>query len=464
MNQKIELSDFQRGRYALAPRIVLTPEGAKTDAVIAVQAGAILAVEPRQAFTAKFPDIPLTELKNCAVVPGMVDSHTHAGQTFGKSLICGEPMQIWRRIWLPLEDALDARASYLSAKWMFVEALRGGFTTVVNFNRNSFEQNDAVHEAADDTGIRLVSGVAASTDSPSAATVIESIKCHVSQCRGRSRISPSLCFGFYGASLEGLSLQDLSDIGRYCQEQGILLQMHSNEHFPDVHDCIVRFGKRPIELWDELGVLGEFTLLHHATLVSANEIELLKQRGAGVSYNPVASQWKGNAVAPALEYAHRGIRMGLGTDATRMDAFRNLDAAESCQRIAHGMSVLDFSCGGGWTWVDAGTRGGADACGLGKLTGALRAGMAADFLVLDMNHPELVPSWDFEWELVRMYNRDQIKVVVVEGKPVLADGRPIAWDLEAFLVEKEPVVQAIVAAAGVVRVHGPSRGRSPSSD
>ena len=90
--------------------------------------------------------------------------------------------------------------------------------------------------------------------------------------------------------------------------------------------------------------------------------------------------------------------------------------------------------------------------------------MAADFLVLDMNHPELVPSWDFEWELVRMYNRDQIKVVVVEGKPVLADGRPIAWDLEAFLVEKEPIVQAIVAAAGVVRVHGPSRGRSPSSD
>jgi len=76
--------------------------------------------------------------------------------------------------------------------------------------------------------------------------------------------------------------------------------MHSNEHFPDVHDCIVHFGKRPIELWDELGILGPQTLFHHASLVSPNEIVLIEKRQAAVSYNPVASQWKGNAVAPAL--------------------------------------------------------------------------------------------------------------------------------------------------------------------
>ena len=265
-----------------------------------------------------------------------------------------------------------------------------------------------------------------------------------------------MCFGFYGESLAGLKLAALAEIGKFCVEESLLFQMHSNEHFPDVHDCVVRFGKRPIELWSELGILHRLTLLHHATLVSANEIALLEATGAGVSYNPVASQWKGNAVAPALEYARRGVTMGLGTDATRMDAFRNMDAAESCQRIAHGMPVLDFSCGAGWTWVDAATRGSARASGLGAITGAIEPGLAADYLLLDMRTPELLPSWDFEWELVRFYQRDQIRAVVIGGNLVMLNGRPVGWNMDAFLEETEAAAREMVEAAGVVRVHGVS--------
>ncbi|GAA5232406.1 amidohydrolase [Verticiella sediminum] len=414
-----------------------------------------------QSFRERQPDEPVLELRHTAMMPGMVDAHTHAGQTFGKAHICGEPTQIWRRIWVPLEDALDERRAYLSAKLMFLEALRGGFTTLVNFNRNSPENNEAVHRAAVDSGIRLVSGVAASTDSPSAAHVIRTAQDHVSACRAHPRVHPSLCFGFYGESLAGLELAALSEIGKFCVEDKLLFQMHSNEHFPDVHDCIVRFGKRPIELWNELGILHRLTLLHHATLVSANEVALLEDTGAGVSYNPVASQWKGNAVAPALEYARRGIAMGLGTDATRMDGFRNMDAAESCQRIAHGMPVLDFSCGAGWTWVEAATRGGARASGLGSITGAIEPGLAADYLLLDTRMPELLPSCDFEWELVRFYQRDQIRAVVVGGNLVMVNGRPVGWDMDAFMEETGVAAQEMLEEARITRVHAVSSTLRP---
>lgn len=442
--------------YALAPEVILTPAGPVGGHVLVVRDGRIAAVEPMR------PERPATALPGMAIIPGIVDSHAHAGQTFGKSMIGGEPTQIWRRLWVPLEDALTPERSYVSAKWMFLEALRGGYTTLVNFNRNSPENNEAVHQAAHDTGIRLVSGVAASTESPSPEAVIDSIELHARQCARWQRTTPSLCFGFYAATLEGLAPGDLARIGRHCANNGILLQMHSNEHFPDVHECIVRFGKRPIELWDELGILGPKTLLHHATLVSPNEIDLLDRRGAAVSYNPVASQWKGNAVAPALHYAQRKVRMGLGTDNTRLDGFRMMDAAESCQRIAHGMSVLDFSCGGGWTWVDAATRGGADACGLGAVTGTLEAGRAADFLVLDMTAPEVVPSWDFEWELVRAYDRDQVKAVAVDGRIVLRDGRATGWDSAAFVREQRQLVLDMVAEAKVTKVHAVSSTLRPA--
>jgi cytosine/adenosine deaminase-related metal-dependent hydrolase len=459
-----KMIDISAREYVLAPRLVLTPEGPQNDAVIVVREGKVSAVVPRAELDGAEPSVramPVIDLPDMAVIPGFVDAHAHAGQTFGKALICGEPMQIWRRLWIPLENALTPERSYVSAKWIFLEALRGGFTTLVNFNRNDPACNEAVHHAARDTGIRLVSGVAASTTSPGADAVIGWIEEHRRQCEAVAMIYPSLCFGFYGDDLSGLSLEDLSRVGRYCRDEGILLQMHSNEHFPDVHDCITRFGKRPIELWSELGILNECTLLHHAALVSAREVALVAENGAAISYNPVASQWKGNAVAPALQYLQQGARVGLGTDNTRMDAFRNLDAAENCQRLAFGLPVLDFSCGEGWSWVDAGTRGSADAAGLGKVTGEIRPGLAADLLVLRMNVPEVVPSWDFEWELVRFYNRDQIEAVIVEGRLVMERGRSSLFDSSAFVGTYEELARDMMREADPTRAHATSSTLRP---
>lgn len=441
--------------YKLAPDVLLTPSGPVRDCVLTVREGRIASVEPIAPGLRETAD-DVIALPGTAIVPGFVDTHTHAGQTFGKTLIGGEPSQIWRRIWVPMEDALNPERAYVSAKWMFLEALRGGFTTLVNFNRHSHELNEGVHQAVKETGIRLVSGMVATVESPSADWVIDELKKHATQCANEARVTPSLCFGFYAPTMEGLKLEELSKIGRFCRESGMLFQLHSNEHFPDTHECIVRFSKRPIELWQELGILGPQMLLHHVTLVSANEIDLIARSGAGVSYNPVASQWKGNAVAPALEYAQRKVRMGLGSDNTRLDAFRMMDAAENCQRIAHGLRVLDFTCGSGWTWVDAATRGGADAAGLGKVTGTMEAGKAADFLILDMTAPEVVPSWDFEWELVRAYDREQVMLVAIDGKVVMRDRRAVGWDSRAFVREQEAFARQSIAASGITRAHGVS--------
>ena len=98
---------------------------------------------------------------------------------------------------------------------------------------------------------------------------------------------------------------------------------------------------------------------------------MLRDSDAAVSYNPVASAWKGNAVADALTFAAHGIRFGIGTDATRGDGFRLMDAAETAQRLAFGARTGDSSAGGGWTWLDHATAAGADAAGLRGVTGAI---------------------------------------------------------------------------------------------
>ncbi len=455
--------------YALAPDVLLAPDGERTGHVLVVEGTRVAAVLPRAEFAAAWPGVPLTELAGCAVVCGVIDAHHHVIEPFAKGLTFGEPAQMWKRIWLPLEAAATVESCFQAAKWTFLEALRGGITTIVEHAVRGLELADAVHRAAEETGIRLVSSVggydltnfSAGGPVPDATASIDSVVAlaerHIERCRAHTRVTPSVACG----TVQSNSAAMISAMSAFCAAHQILFQIHANEHTLEVHQSIESFGRRPIEYLSDLGALHSTTLIAHATLVTPAEIEMLAATGTAVSYNPVAAAWKGNAIAPALEYISRGIRVGLGTDATRNDAFRLVDAAETCQRIAFGIPADDFSCGAGWTWFDAATRGGADAAGLGKKTGALAAGYEADFLVLDRRQPEVLPSWDFAWELVRFYDRANILATVVGGRPAIIGGRAPSFDSEQFFADQLAAGAAHTEAANITRIHGPSSSYRP---
>jgi 5-methylthioadenosine/S-adenosylhomocysteine deaminase len=449
--------------YALEPDIILGPDGELTGHVLIVRGSKVEAVVPRDELV-RWPTATLTRLDGCAIIPGIIDAHHHVIEPFAKALAFGEPAQMWKRLWLPLEAVATADSCYQAAKWTFLEALRGGITTITEHAVRSLELVDAVNRAAEDTGIRLISSTggydlknfSSSARTPDASASVDSVitlaEEHIAACKAFSRVTPSLACG----TVQSNSGEMIAALSSFCRERSLLFQIHANEHTVEVHTCIETYGRRPIEYLADLGALGTTTLIAHATLVTPSEIELLRQTDTAVAYNPVAAMWKGNAVAPAEDYIMRGIRVGLGSDATRNDGFRMIDAAEACQRLAYGMPKDDFSCGAGWMWVQAATQGGAAAVGLGDVTGALEAGREADFLVLDRRGPEVTPSWDFTWELVRCYDRADILATVVGGTPATIDGRAVAFDSEQFFADQLQRGVANVESAGMTRLHGTS--------
>jgi cytosine/adenosine deaminase-related metal-dependent hydrolase len=455
---------FRSPVYAVRPDVVLAANGPLEDHTIVVDQGRIAAVAPADDLPAHYRSLDVERLDHCAIVPGFIDAHHHVIEPFAKALTCGEPAQMWKRIWFPLEAAATPRTCYLGAKWTFLEALRGGITTIVEHAIRSAEVADAVHVAAEETGIRLVSSTGAydlknfstAASTPEASASVDEAICladkHVASCRQFSRVVPSLACG----TVQSNSGEMITALSHYCRDHNILFQIHANEHTPEVHACIEAYGKRPIELLHSLDALGPHTLIAHATLVTPSELRLLKESDTAVAYNPVASMWKGNSVAPALDFIAQGIRFGLGSDATRNDGFRMIEAAESCQRIAYGMPKDDFSCGAGWPWVFAATQGGADACGLGQETGAIVPGRRADFLVLDLSHPEVLPSWDFTWELVRFYDRANLLATVVDGKLVMLGGRSTLLESDRFFRDSIQEGMQWIREARLVRLHGRS--------
>ena len=451
--------------YALHPDLLLGPDGVQHDAILIIEGGKIVAIEPSsrgQSVIAS--DIDIVRLDGCAVIPGFIDAHHHVGASFAKSVTFGEPAQMWKHIWMPLDASATPESTYIAAKWTFLEALRGGFTTIVDHGIRAKEATAAVHQAAEDVGVRLVSSTGVydiadfdtAAEIPNASSTIDAAirvaEHHVEATSTRKNIIPSIACG----NVQSASGEMIGAMAQFCAENDILFQIHANEHTPEVHRCIEREGKRPIEYLFDVNALGRTTLIAHATLVTSEEIKLLRDTDTAVAYNPVASQWKGNGIAPALEYARQGIRFGLGTDATRNDAFRLLDAAESTQRLKFGLANDDFSCGAGWLWIDAGTRGGAEAVGLGETTGCLAPGYQADLLILDMTMPEVIPSWDFTWELVRYYDRANIVATIVAAEPVMVNGEPTRFDRKEFVEKHLLAGRQSVLDAKIVRLHGPS--------
>ncbi|WP_125615294.1 amidohydrolase family protein [Specibacter cremeus] len=450
----IDPSALEQNEMLLLPELLLLPEGPVRDHGVVVAGGVFREVGPAEILQASNPHLTPVRLPDHLLMPGFVDTHNHLTQSFGKAMAFGEPSEIFRRLWVPLEQHLDDESIYVAAKLAALESLRGGFTTVCDAGTRASVDVGTIAAATNDAGLRCVLGyvcndIAVDGSLIPHATVMREAEHHLNRWSADPLVHPSLAVSIPEAASD-LVLRDTS---RLADDANAVFQIHLNEHLASVERSIERCGMRPIEYLHSIGALGPQLLAAHATLLTPYELRLLEESDSAVSYNPVASAWKGNAVAPATALAERKIRFGIGTDGTRSDGFRLLDAAEMAQRLTYGLQNGDSSCGGGWTWLHHGTQGGAEAAGLGTITGEIAPGKAADFLVLDWAVPEMQPSWDPSWELVRYANRDQISAVVVGGKLRLFKGWPVDWDAHTFLQEAREVAHRVVAQAPMRRLH-----------
>ena len=445
---------FGQAEFLVAPGQMMLKTGAVPGHAAVVSQGRFLAVGPLEALCARYPHLSPVALPDHLMMPGLIDAHTHLTQSLGKALAFGEPSEIFRRIWVPMESTLRPEAAYLSTKLAALEALRGGFTTVVDAGTRSESGLDAVAQAVKDVGIRCVLAMICNDlHHPQGEQAFDSVAAqasgHLARYAEDALITPSL-----GISIpEVASDRMLAHVAALTREGGYRFQTHANEHLVAVERSLVARGRRPIELLAHVGALNSSTLLAHATLLTPHELRLVRDNGAAIAYNPVASQWKGNAVLNAMLLHVEDVPFALGTDGTRYDAFRLMDAAEATQRLTHGLATGDSSCGGGWMWLDHGTHLGAQAVGLGHRTGAIAEGLAADFLLLDLAVPEMLPSWDVSWELVRLADRSQLEAVFVNGALRLWQGWPVDWDARALLADVRRLAREDITQAPIQRIH-----------
>jgi cytosine/adenosine deaminase-related metal-dependent hydrolase len=237
----------------------------------------------------------------------------------------------------------------------------------------------------------------------------------------------------FPAQIETVDEELLRDSIALAHERNRPFTTHIAQSVVEVREIVNRHGITPIQFAAQLGLLTPRSILGHAIFVDEHpsvgwhtrrDIGLMAEHGAAVAHCPSPFARYGEHLRNFGRYSERGVRMAMGTDCAPHNLIEEmrlaiLMARNACRDIAAADSAAVFH---------AATVGGADALGRSDL-GRLAPGMAADLVMVSLEHPLMVPARDPLRSLIFHAADRAVRHVFVAGEQVLRDGRPVGLDL-----------------------------------
>ena len=432
-----------RARWVLPISAAPIPEGA-----IVVQGEHISAVGNYADLVASFPEAPLRDFGEAAIIPGLINTHSHLELTAMRGFLETEESDFFawlRKLTIARLERMTPDDLYVSAAWGACEAARAGITCIGDASDAATQSMKALR----DTGLRgTVYQESFGPDPRLAGENFEKLKSKVAGLREletsrvRPGVSPHAPYTVCATQLEMIS--------EFAISEELPLMMHAAESTAE--DLLLRegrgafadnFAKRGIQ-WStpgcstvqylaKHGILHAKPLLVHCIKVDDADIDTIKDSGAGVAHCPKSNAKLGHGRAPFAKFIEAGIPLGLGSDSVASNntcdileeaRFATLFAraeenADPGQRLASADQALRVA-----------TLGGAKALGLASEIGTLERGQQADFIAVSLSGAHQQPVYDAATALVFASAGRDVIMTAVAGREVYRDGRVTTVDEE----------------------------------
>jgi formimidoylglutamate deiminase len=429
-----------------APEALL-PSGWARDVRIEVDgAGFIAAVTPRAPATG-------AERLPGPVLPGLCDLHCHAFQRAMAGLAerragSGDTFWTWREVMYGFVSRLTPEDVEAIAAQLYVELLKGGFTSVCEFHylhhdpggrpyANPAEMSERLIAAAASAGIALTllpvlymtSDFGGKPPVPGQRRFLGTPDSIIAMIDKLRAAHPDVRLGLAPHSLRAVPPEALAEAVRALDaiDPAAPIHIHAAEQAQEVADAIAWSGRRPVEWLLDHHRLSPRWCVVHATHLTDVETDALAASGAIAGLCPTTEANLGDGLFPLARYLERGGSLGIGSDSNvSVSAIEELRWLEYGQRLAHrrrSIAATAASPSPGTTLYQAALAGGASASGLP--TGAVAPGRRADLLVLAPDAPFLAGrTGDTLLDaLVFGGNANPIRDVYVGGRPVVVDRR-----------------------------------------
>ena len=388
---------------------------------VAIRDGRIIGIVPSQDAQKHFTADQEKRLPDHALIPGLVNLHTHAAMTLMRGMADDLPLMQW------LEQAVwPTEAKHMSPAFVrdgttlaAAEMLRGGITTC----NEMYFYPGAAAEAFDALGMRVVLGITTiEFPTPYASSAGEYLRKGL-EARDAWRNHPLIGFTLSPHAPYTISDDTFARVVDLANELDLPIHIHVHETAHEVGDSLKQHGRRPLHRLDALGVLGSNFIGVHAVHLDDNDIELLARHNASVAHCPSSNMKLASGIAPITALVERGINVGLGTDGAasnnRLDMFQEMRHAALLAKVASG----DASAVPAAQVLRMATLNGASALGMTAEFGSIEVGKQADLCAVDLSKIETQPCFSPLSHLVYCAGRENISDVWVAGKARITDGK-----------------------------------------
>ena len=389
------------------------------DHAIVIHAGKIIDLLPAKEVLTKYQTSTFKKLTNHALMPGLINSHTHASMSLMRGIADDLPLMEWleEHIW-PLEQQW-VREDFVrdGTDLAIAEMIRGGTTC---FNDMYFFP-EITAEQASRYGMRASIGLIV-IDFPtiwadySDAYIEKGLALH-----DQLRHKPLITTTFSPHAPYTVSDEPLLRIRELAAKLNIPIHIHLHETEHEIKEQLEKTNQTPLQRLDQLGLLGSSFMGVHMTQLSEDDIDLIAKKGVHIIHCPESNLKLASGFCPVADCLKQGINVALGTDGAAsnndLDMFGEMRTAAL---LAKGVSK-DASAIPAMTALKMATINGAKALGIDDKTGSLAIGKEADMIAIDLDQIETLPLFDPVSHIVYAASRHQVSDVWIAGKQLLKD-------------------------------------------
>lgn len=414
------------------------------DGAVAVKESTIIDTGSYEDLSKKYKARSVLGGPQSLVMPGLINTHTHAPMVYFRGLADDLPLKEWleKHIW-------PAEARWLSSEFIrdatglaCLEMLRAG---VICFNDMYFF-SDATAGVAKQMGMRAVISPGI-LDFPTPGgngpdEYLKKAEDFILKWKDDEYIRPAVApHAIYTCSKETL-LKAKALASRYH----VPVHIHLSETEWEVKEAIKNFNKRPVEYLDSIGFLDSSVIAAHAVWLDNKEIDLMAEKGASVAHCIESNLKLASGIAPVVLMLKKGVKVTFGTDGAAsnndLDVLSEVSlAAKLHKAMAGDPTVLDAR-----TALLMATRWAAESIGLGNITGSIEKGKRADLIICSLDRPHLTPLYDIYSHIVYAMKSSDVETVMINGKVILNKGELKTGD-EREILKKARLWQEKIKAA-----------------
>lgn len=423
--------------------IPVDPPGVALEAhTLVIEDDSIAAIVPTTAWQAE-PGTTELDLRGHALIPGFVNTHTHAAMSLFRGMADDLPLMTWleNHIW-PTEARVVGREFVREGtRLAAAEMLLGGTTC---FNDMYFFGDEAA-AAAIEAGMRAVIGMIVIGFPSAWANDVDEYFRRGQTIHDQYRSHPLITTAFAPHAPYTVDDNALKRVATLAEELDVPVHMHVHETAAEIETTIAETGVRPLRRLEGLGLISPRLLAVHMTQLEDGEFELLARNGVNVVHCPESNLKLASGFCPVATLAARGVKLALGTDGAASN--NNLDMLAEMRTA----SLLAKGVAGDPCAIPAAaalrmaTLGGAIAIGLDHLVGTLSVGKLADIAAIDLSSLTAQPVYDPVSQIVYACQRDHVREVWVGGRHVVREGALQSLDTEAIVASTAAWRQRIAA-------------------